>query len=75
MIDDDFDPEFDIKLQGHAIAKYLGPKDDVGKLHEFFRHEKWRGRLIVDYPGNGGVNDITFDEMRRMSEEKSDSQK
>ena len=71
----EFNPEFDIKLRGHAIARYRGPKDDVGKLHEFFRHEKWRGQMIVNYPGNGGVNDIIFDEIRNMSEEKEDPQK
>ena len=71
---DGFKPEFDVRLQGHAVAKYLGPKDaiSIAKLYEFFRREKWRGQLIMNFPGNGGVNgDIIFTEVRRMSESET----
>jgi hypothetical protein len=73
-----FDPEFHLTLQGHAIAKYLGPRspkdaeydNHIERLHEFFRAKKWKGQLVINYPGNGGVNDIVFTEVRRMTEEK-----
>jgi hypothetical protein len=65
----EFKPEFDVKTQGHAIAKYLGPKDDasLAQLLAFFRKEKWRGQLVLNYPGNGGMNDIVFTEVRRAT--------
>lgn len=73
----DFKPEFDVKLQGHAIAKYLGPKDSasLSALLDFFRKEKWRGQLQVNFPGNGGINDLSFTEVRRMVEEKEPQNK
>jgi hypothetical protein len=63
-------PDFDVKLQGHAIATYRGPKsaDMVAKLYEYFRKEKWRGQFVINFPGNGGVNDMVFTEVRRASE-------
>lgn len=66
-----FDPEFDVKLQGHAIAKYLGDKSaaNVAQLYQFFREKKWRGKLEINFPGNGGVNDIVFTEVRRATED------
>jgi len=67
---DGFKPEFDVKLQGHAVAKYLGPKDaiSIAKLFEYLRTDRWRGQLVINFPGNSGVNDIIFTEVRRMSE-------
>ncbi len=68
-----FDPEFDVKLQGHAIAKYLGDKSaaNVAQLYQFFRGKKWRGKLEINFPGNGGVNDIVFTEVRRATEDRA----
>lgn len=65
-------PEFDIKLQGRAIARYKGPKDhqSVNRLIDFFRKEQWRGKLTMDFTGNGGISDIVFDEVRRATEER-----
>lgn len=67
------DPQFEVKLQGHAIARYLGEKDDasLSALLRFFRREKWRGQLVINWPGNGGVNDIVFTEVRRATAEKT----
>jgi len=69
-MDEPFKPEFDVQYQGRARAIWRGPKDPATlvKLFEFFRKEKWRGRLEVQYPGNGGINEIAFDEVRRASE-------
>ena len=75
---DNFKPEFDVKLQGHAIAKWNGEKDEstIAKLFAFFRREKWRGQFVINFPGNGGVNDVTFTEVRRMTESaEKDSEK
>jgi hypothetical protein len=71
---EEFKPEFDVKLQGHAIAKWEGAKDEttIGKLFTFFRASKWRGRFEVNFPGNGGVNDVVFTEIRRMTETEND---
>jgi hypothetical protein len=71
----DFKPEFDVKMEGHAIAKYLGPKDDnsLAKLLAFHRSEKWRGQLVINYPGNGGINDVVFTEKKRATIEASET--
>ena len=70
---DGFKPEFDVRLQGHAVAKYLGPKDaiSIAKLYEYLRTDKWRGQLVINLPGNSGVNDVIFTEVRRMSESET----
>jgi hypothetical protein len=69
-----FKPEFDIKLQGHAIATWTGAKDaaTIAKLFEFFRVNKWRGKFEINFPGNTGVNGVQFTEVRRMSEQPED---
>lgn len=62
--------QFKVKLQGHAIATWEGPKDTdtLSKLLELIRTEKWRGQLQVNYAGNGGITQIVFTEVRRMTE-------
>jgi hypothetical protein len=52
------------KAREYALAKWTGPKDDdtLSELLKLFRREKWRGQLRVDYPGNGGINDVVFTE-------------
>jgi hypothetical protein len=74
MPNTDFKPEFDIKMQGHAIATWTGAKDHetIRKLFEFFRINKWRGKFEVNFPGNGGVNTVQFTEVRRMTEPVGD---
>ena len=68
--------QFEIKREDQAIARWTGPKDDetLAQLLELFRREKWRGQLVVNYSGNGGVSDIVFTErkLRRLIEEKED---
>ena len=61
-----FDPKFDVKMDAQATAKYLGPKDDnsLSDLISFFRKERWRGALVINWPGNGGVNDVVFTERK-----------
>lgn len=73
----EFKPEFDVKLEGRAKAKYIGPKDTttLARLLDFFRAEKWRGKLEINFPGNGGVNDVVFDEVRRMTEAEANGVK
>jgi hypothetical protein len=65
-----FEPKFEIKLEGHAKAKFVGVKDGatVGQLFDYFRANKWKGRFEINFPGNGGVNDIIFTEVRRAVE-------
>lgn len=64
-----FDPKFDIKMQGRAIARYLGPRDpeSVRSLFEWCKRERVRGQLQINF-NQGGVTDIILDEVRRMSE-------
>ena len=66
--------QFEVKLQGHAIAKWLGKKDaaTLAQLFSLCLKEKWRGRLEINFPGNGGVTDVVFTEVRRMTETKED---
>ena len=62
----EFDPKFDVKMEAQAIARYVGPKDDssLGKLVAYFRREKWRGALVINFPGNTGINDVVFTERK-----------
>lgn len=62
-------PNFDYRLEGRAISKF-SPKENIPTLVEFFLREGWRGKLIIDIPGNGGINGIQFEEVRKMTEEK-----
>lgn len=61
-------PSFEYRLEGRAISKF-SPKEDVATLVEFFRREGWRGRMIVDFPGNSGINSIQFEEIKKMERE------
>lgn len=56
--------QFQIRKDQVAIAKWTGPKDEVtlGELLRLFIRERWRGQLQVNFPGNGGINDIVFTE-------------
>lgn len=70
----DFSPQFDTKP--HALARYTGPKDikTVVELVHFVLRENWRGQLVVNCTGNGGMSDIFFSEVKRtipFIEEKS----
>lgn len=63
-------PLFDVKLQGHAIATYKGPTDaaSMGKLWDYLRKQGWRGQLVCNFPGNGGIQNVIFTEVRRAKE-------
>lgn len=62
-------PNFEYRLEGRALSKF-SPKEDIATLVEFFRREGWRGKLIVDLPGNGGVSSIQFEEIKKMEREE-----
>lgn len=66
--------QFDVKLEGRAIATWRGPKDDatLTQLLALVRREKWKGDLRISYAGNGGVSNVVFDEMKRITETKED---
>jgi hypothetical protein len=66
--------QFEVKLQGHAIATWKGLRDNstLGKLLDLIRREKWKGQLQVNFGGDGGVSSVIFTEVRRMSEAKED---
>lgn len=66
-----FIPEYTLKMEGRALATFSGPKtaEHLSRIFEFVRLEKWRGQLRVDFGGNGGVSNITFDEVRRITRE------
>lgn len=69
-----FNPEFSIRMEGRAYARYLGPRDpnSIRDLFEWCKREKVRGQLQINFTGNGGVTDIILDEKRRMTETKED---
>jgi hypothetical protein len=67
-----YDPEFELKLTAHAVETF-SPKADPGDLHKFFLHHKWKGKMTVIYPGNGGVTAITFEEPPKKLSEEPDS--
>ena len=70
-----FNPEFSIRMEGRAYARYLGPRDpeSIRELFLWCKREKVRGQLQINFTGNGGVTDIILDEKRRMSEDKEDT--
>lgn len=63
-------PEFEIKLEARAVSKF-SPKGDVKVLVDFLRAQKWKGRLSLDFPGNGGIQTVMFEETRKMVEDNS----
>lgn len=69
--------QFEIKREDQAIAKWTGPKDDetLAQLLALFRRERWRGQLVINYPGNGGINDVVFTERKtpRFTENREDT--
>jgi len=69
---DEFAPEFETKMEGRAYAHFRGSRDaeSIKKLFEFLKREKWRGSLMVHFAGNGGVTDVIFEEVKKMSVEK-----
>ena len=73
MTEDTEFPQFDIKMQAHARSHFRIDKSEVGALSEFLLAKKWKGKLEVVFPGNGGITQVTFDEVRPMSatEEKT----
>lgn len=58
-------PNFEYRLEGRAISKF-SPKEDIATLIDFFRREGWRGKLTIDLPGNGGINGIQFEEVKKL---------
>ena len=68
--------QFEIKREDQAIARWTGPRDieTLAQLLTLFIGEKWRGHLQIDFPGNGGVNDVVFTERktRRVAEQRED---
>ena len=69
-----FSPEFNIKMEGHAFAHFQGPRDSESIKHllEFIKTEKWRGILRITFVGNGGVNDVIFEEVKRITKAAGD---
>ena len=68
--------QFEIKREDQAIARWTGPKDEatLAQLIALFIREKWKGRFEVNFPGNGGINDVVFTERkpRRIAEGRED---
>lgn len=63
-------PQFDVKLSATATSIFP-PKEDIAIIVAALKEEKWRGRLTVELPGNGGVSAIRFEEIRKMTEEST----
>jgi len=65
-------PEFSIKMEGRSYAHFTGQRDaeTIKKLYEFLKRENWRGRLMIHFAGNGGVTDVIFEEVKKMTIEK-----
>jgi len=59
--------QFEIKREDLSIATWTGSKDNatLAQLIALFRAEKWRGKLVINFSGNGGVTDIVFTEAKR----------
>ena len=61
-------PDFELKLSATATSSF-SPKEDIASLVSFLKSDKWRGRLTLDFAGNGGVTAIRFEEIRRATRE------
>ncbi len=59
-----FKPEFTIKATGHVVAEFTCDRTSANIAHIFdwIRREKWKGCLQINFPGNGGVNNVVFAE-------------
>jgi hypothetical protein len=62
-------PQFDLKLEGRAISTF-NVKEDIATIVAGLREEKWRGRLTIELPGNGGISAVRFEEIRKMSRDE-----
>ena len=65
--------QMEMKMEGHCRARWTGSKDvkTIAELFEFYRTEGWRGQWVINFPGNGGVTEIIFTEVRRASHENT----
>lgn len=61
-------PSFELRMEGRAISQF-SPREDIAALVSFLKTDKWRGRLTLDFAGNGGITAVRFEEIRRMSRE------
>lgn len=68
-----FDPQFDVKKTGQITAtfKVSATEENVANLVKWIKSKGWRGSLILNFPGNGGVGQPTFAETpKALREEK-----
>jgi len=67
-----FTPEFNVKMEGHAFAHFTGERDPetIKKLYAYLRANNWKGCLKIHFPGNGGVTDVMFEEIKKMTVDK-----
>jgi hypothetical protein len=66
-------PQFEVKLQANCRSKFTIDKHEIGKLSDFLLDQRWKGKLEVTYPGNGGITLVTFDETKPMSEAQEEN--
>jgi hypothetical protein len=66
-----FIPEYEVKATGHVVAKFKLPAtpENIAQLAEWLKREKWRGALIANFPGNGGIADMQFAETPKVLRE------
>lgn len=70
-----FDPQFDVKKTGQITAtfKLSATPENVAGLVQWIKSRGWRGALILNFAGNGGVNNPVFAETpKALREEKVD---
>ncbi len=68
-----FNPEYEVKSTGQvtALFKLHATTTNIVHLVEWLKVNKWRGALVLNYPGNGGVGEIRFAETpKALREEK-----
>ncbi len=61
--------QLDFKMDARCVSRWKGAKDSktIAELFDYFRTEGWRGEMRIGFPGNGGVSEVLFDEVRRAT--------
>jgi len=67
-----FNPPYEVKSMGHITATFnlKATPENVRQLSEWLKQKGWRGSLILNFPGNGGIGQIQFAETPKVLREE-----
>ena len=67
----DLTSQFSIQQGKHTFARYTGARDpeSIHALYIFIRQHRWRGKLFINFTGDGGITDIIFTDGKKLEPE------